>query len=117
MNHENGSIIWDKSYGESYDYFDDALVLEDGSFIMVGLSYAPRQIRGPQSTAKGESSDLWLVKADNGSILWERNYGGEKGVGWNSRIIPLGTQGFIISAASGQAAADISGTKKYWRFG
>ena len=116
VNHENGSMIWDKSYGgASYDYFDDALVQEDGSFIMVGLSYAASGNTGDrQSTAKGESSDLWVVKADaNGSILWERSYGGEKGVGWNSRIIPLGGQGFLISSgASGQATGDISGGQR-----
>ena len=116
VNHENGSMIWDKSYGgASYDYFDDALVQEDGSFIMVGLSYAASGNTGDrQSTAKGESSDLWVVKADaNGSILWERSYGGEKGVGWDSRIIPLGGQGFLISSgASGQATGDISGGQR-----
>ena len=116
VNLENGSMIWDKSYGgASYDYFDDALVQEDGSFIMVGLSYAASGNTGDrQSTAKGESSDLWVVKADaNGSILWERSYGGEKGVGWDSRIIPLGGQGFLISSgASGQPLEIYLGDKE-----
>ena len=116
VNHENGSMIWDKSYGgASYDYFDDALVLEDGSFIMVGLSYAASANTGDrQSIAKGESSDLWVVKADaNGSILWERNYGGEKGVGWDSRILSLDTGEFLISsAATGIATGDISGGQR-----
>ena len=75
-------MIWDKSYGgDSYDSLHDALVLDDGSFIMVGLSYAASGSTGDRQTAaKGENSDLWVVKADtNGSILWEYSYGGERG--------------------------------------
>ena len=116
VNDENGSMIWDKSYGgDRNDFLHDALVLDDGSFIMVGLSYADSGSTGDRQTAaKGENSDLWVVKADtNGSILWEYSYGGEKGVGWQNRILFLGTQGFLISsAATGQAIGDISGGQR-----
>ena len=67
---------------------------------MVGLSYAASANTGDrQSTAKGESSDLWLVKADaNGSILWERNYGKKEWAGIVN--CPSCAQGFIISSAA-----------------
>jgi hypothetical protein len=124
---QNGSMIWDQSYGgASYDYLYDAHVLEDGSFFMVGASRTGSGNSGDRaSIAKSEDddgSDIWLVKADaNGSILWERTFGGEGSSGWPARIEALSNGQFAISSTiSGRAKHDVTDGPKgvlstdYW---
>ena len=112
---QNGSMIWDQSYGgASYDYLYDAHVLEDGSFFMVGASRTGSGNSGDRASfAKSEDdagSDIWLVKADaNGSILWERTFGGEGSSGWPAKIEALSNGHFAISSTiSGRAKYDVT---------
>ena len=73
-------------------------------------------------TEDDAGSDIWLVKADaNGSILWERAFGGEGSSGWPAKIEALSNEQFAISSTiSGRAKYDVTDGPKgvlstdYW---
>ncbi len=58
---------WNRTFGEPYgDGIWSAQVTEDGGYILVGYT-----------SARGEGSDLWLVKVDSeGRGLWNHIFGG-----------------------------------------
>ena len=99
VNAGNGAIIWDKSYdGNDYDYLDHGVLHDDGSFVMVGLSYDGSANTGDRQSSAVGQKDLWVVRADaNGSILWEKSFGGESSVGWESRILGLSDGSYVLS--------------------
>ena len=65
---ENGNKLWDKSYGgQDRDWGESVELTDDGGFIVAGVTY---------SSGKGKG-DIWLVRTDrNGTMLWDRVYGG-----------------------------------------
>lgn len=71
---ENGSIIWESSFGgSSYDAAFDITRAYDGGFVAAGLTGS---IDGDVSNPKGEN-DFWLVKTDEqGSLIMEKSFGG-----------------------------------------
>ena len=71
----SGDLIWQKSYGGSgIEIAYDAVKTNDGNYIIVGDT---RSSDGDVSTLKG-SADFWVIKINDtdGSLLWERTYGG-----------------------------------------
>ena len=64
----NGNMLWEKSYGGTEnDYINDVEVTSDGNYVMVGYTY---------SYTKGVN-DAWILKtADDGSMNWQKNFGG-----------------------------------------
>jgi len=66
---ERGDTLWTRSYGEAQrDWGFDVLELEDGGFILAGVT---------NSYGAG-NGDFWLIRTDeNGHRLWDRTYGGE----------------------------------------
>ena len=69
-----GQLLWERTYGGSLD--DDCrslLPTTDGGFVMAGSSSSSD---GDVSGNAGEQ-DVWVLKVDaNGSLLWQRSYGG-----------------------------------------
>ena len=68
---ENGSMVWEKTYGGKKNDKANAITqTEDGSFIVAGDT---------ESFSNGWS-DAYLIKIDeNGSMVWEKTYGGKNG--------------------------------------
>jgi len=66
-------ILWDKTYRKTAnDMGEDVLVADDGGYYIVGT--ANLDIYGT-----GKSGDIYLIRTDeNGTVLWEKTYGGEK---------------------------------------
>ncbi len=66
-------ILWDKTYRKTAnDMGEDVLVADDGGYYIVGT--ANLDIYGT-----GKSGDIYLIRTDeNGAVLWEKTYGGEK---------------------------------------
>jgi hypothetical protein len=64
-----GVLLWDKTFGgNNFDEAEEIIVLEDGAFILIGST---------ESFGSG-GKDLWIIKIDsNGSLLWEKVYGGK----------------------------------------
>jgi hypothetical protein len=72
-----GNKIWSRCYGGSLnEYARKVIESFDGDFIINGESYSPAG--DGQVTNHFGSADCWLVKvrATNGDIVWEHNYGG-----------------------------------------
>lgn len=91
---QNGNILWQKTYGGSN--FDNAMnVLEtnDGGYILGGTS---NSIDGDVLLNNGDN-DFWLLKINNlGTILWQRNFGGN---GYDSlnNLIKTSDGGYIMT--------------------
>ncbi len=69
-----GDMIWEKSYGGSgIDQGHAAVRTTDGNYIVVGAAISND---GDVSNNKG-NSDTWVIKIDdNGTLLWEKTFGG-----------------------------------------
>lgn len=65
----NGDTIWTRKYGgDAWDFFYQAVALNDGGFALFGQTY---------SYGAGEG-DYYLVRIDAaGDTIWTRTYGGE----------------------------------------
>ena len=75
---ENGSMIWQKSFGGSnQDVANCISETSDGGFIIAGYTIShDGDVSSPISTS-GYYKDYWLVKlSSSGSIQWEKSYGG-----------------------------------------
>ena len=102
---ENGTLIWEKSFGGSE--IDEARAITssgDGNYIIVGDT---RSRDFDVSENKG-AADLWVIKiAPDGSLIWEKTIGGSSfDVGRS--INKTQDNGFIISGSSRSSDGDLS---------
>jgi len=69
-----GQLLWERTYGGSlYDNGRSLLPTTDGGFI---LACSSGSSDGDVSSNAGEQ-DVWVLKVDaNGSLVWQRSYGG-----------------------------------------
>jgi hypothetical protein len=78
---QNFLIEWDKTYGgNSRDWNCNSAVSPNGAVFIIGDSQT--DINGDKSVplcnGQVNNSDVWLIKIDgNGSILWQKSFGGE----------------------------------------
>lgn len=83
---KGGNLIWQHSYGGLYaDVLKGVVALEDGGFILSGVSNSPEFTQGifGNSSAKTEKcygmNDYWVLRVDkSGTVLWQNVYGGEQ---------------------------------------
>lgn len=70
----SGNLLWEKSYGGSDDEYGWSILRsQEGGYLLGGYS---RSEDGDIESNHG-SFDVWLVKiSDDGTIEWERSYGG-----------------------------------------
>ena len=70
---ENGSIVWDKTYGGSEDDVATSIAqTDDGGYILSGYS---RSNDGHVSGNEG-FHDYWILKVDaSGNVEWDKNFG------------------------------------------
>ncbi len=83
---ENGSIIWNKTYGgKDYERGEDILKTEDG-YIICGVT---------ASYGKEGHWDAWVIKIDeHGNEIWNKTYD-HGDMEWATRIIKVGN-GYIV---------------------
>ncbi|GHC45656.1 hypothetical protein [Ulvibacter litoralis] len=112
----SGEIIWTRSFGGSEIDVSYALTkTPDGNYIMVGDSRSQDQ----DVTAAFGNADAWAVKFDdNGSIIWQKSYGGS---GFDSArsIAPLANGGYVLSGSSRSNDNDLTGNlgvNDFWLF-
>jgi len=75
----DGNLQWVKKIGAtgSGDYPTAILPADNNNFYILGRLQATIGGAGNASNSYGGGGDFWLVKMDNnGTILWEKNYGG-----------------------------------------
>lgn len=85
-----GTILWQKTYGGSNDEQAQSIQqTSDGGYIFAGQSY---------TTAVGY--DYWLVKLnDDGSIAWQRTYGGSN-MDWAKSVRQTNDGGYVVAGYS-----------------
>lgn len=118
----NGNILWELAYGGSdQDGMYGVIALGDYLYL---LGYSRSPISGVKTQASLQSgvNDTWLIKANaqNGSIIWDKVYGGTNSdVG---RILQLvhGNAIAVICESYSNASATKSengyGLRDYWLF-
>ncbi|MGB0879853.1 MAG: hypothetical protein ACPGTO_04755 [Polaribacter sp.] len=103
-----GSIVWEKSFGGTeIDEARGITTTEDGNFMIVGDT---RSSDNNVSTNKG-AADLWMLKINpEGTILWEKSFGGSSFDVARS-IAKTQDGGFLIAGSSRSADGDVSTNK------
>jgi hypothetical protein len=110
-----GDLLWEQSYGGSgIEIGYDIAKTTDGNYIVVGDT---RSSDGDITNFKG-SSDFWAVKISdtNGSLLWERTYGGTDFESARA-VTPILSGGFAIVGSSKSNNADVTtnyGQNDFW---
>lgn len=74
-----GTLQWQKTLGGSaYDFAHAVVATRDSSYLVAGYA---RSSNGDVALNNGQE-DLWILKLDrNGSLLWQKSYGGTGGDG------------------------------------
>ncbi|MCX6352559.1 MAG: T9SS type A sorting domain-containing protein [Bacteroidetes bacterium] len=69
-----GKMEWQKTYGGSnQEYITSIILYKDSGYIVVGSSYSG----DGDITRHLGSADFWILRLDrNGSIIWQKTYGG-----------------------------------------
>jgi hypothetical protein len=111
-----GEKLWTKSFGGSEIEIGYALTkTQDGNYMMVGDT---RSMDGDVSMNNG-NADAWVVKFDdNGTIIWEKSYGGSE---FDSArgVRQMADGSFVITGSSRSANIDVSsnnGQNDQWIF-
>jgi len=106
---QDGTILWEKTYGGSY--FDECQSLDltpDGGCIMNGITYC---FDGPVKGFHGWA-DWWVVKVDSlGHLEWQKALGGKSFDGGKCVTLTL-DGGYIITGNSSSHDGDLAWKKK-----
>lgn len=109
----SGDILWKKNFGGSQ--IDEAFSVtktSDNHFLVVGNS---RSSDNNVSVNNG-SSDIWVIKIDeNGTLIWERNFGGSSFE--DAKKIISTQNGFYVVGSSRSTDFDVqknNGNKDVW---
>lgn len=105
----NGNEIWSKNYGGTrQERATKSIVTLDGGLLM---SASSSSFDGDITTNKGKS-DVWIVKTDaNGSIEWQRNYGGNAS-DFGKAVLQTNDGSYYLAAETMSSNEDIA-----WRKG
>ena len=111
---ELGELIWQKTYGGSFDEFVFELIeMEDGNFAIAG---GTRSSDGDVTSINGEI-DAWILSIDpSGELIWERSIGGSLNENLTG-IASTGDNGLIAVGYSQSSDDDIAlnqGEDDFW---
>lgn len=102
---EDGTLIWEKSFGGSeIDEARAVTLASDGNYVIVGDT---RSNDFDVSNNKG-AADLWVIKiSTDGELIWEKSFGGSSfDVGRS--IEKTQDNGYIITGSSRSADGDVT---------
>jgi hypothetical protein len=101
-----GNLISNKTYGGSLtDGFQNVLLLDQGNLLFTGTSSSSDN----DVTNNYGQEDFWVVKADSqGTILWQKNYGGS-GIDIANKSIAANITDYIICGYSSSSDVDVNG--------
>jgi hypothetical protein len=115
---KNGNKLWDKKYGgNSIELFNSLIQTTDGGYILAGNSGSDSS--GDKTENNKGYSDFWIIKIDkNGTIEWDKTYGGDN-VDRIASIIETTDGGYILggtsqSTASGDKTENGRGKSDFW---
>jgi hypothetical protein len=92
-----GNVLWDKTYGGSEDEYGYKIInTADGGYLVSGSTYS----KDGDIKAHHGSYDLWVFKLDdNGSIVWEKTFGGDGYEGYGT-MAANSDGGFFLAGSS-----------------
>lgn len=101
---QSGKILWQKCLGGSKrDSGSSIIHSSDGNYVMCGNSYSS----DGDVTGNHGSSDVWVVKTDaNGTILWQKAYGGSK-LDWGHSVIELPGGDLMVAGVTASADGNV----------
>jgi gliding motility-associated-like protein len=102
-----GTPQWEKSFGGTgYESARDIVQTPDGGYMVLGET---NSTDGGVCAGFGGTKDIWLLKlAANGTLQWQKRYGGSGlDIGNHIELAPDG--GFLIAASSTSNDGDIKG--------
>ena len=108
----NGNVIWENSYGGSFDDASSNMIETNNGYFITGSSLSG--ISGNKTEIGYGDYDFWGFKIDeDGTIIWQKSIGGSLSDGCNSIVKNLdGT--FLLA---GTSRSPISGTKTVASYG
>ncbi|MDD1730449.1 MAG: hypothetical protein LUQ50_15450 [Methanospirillum sp.] len=100
-----GQILWQKVFGGSKrDSGSSIIRTSDGGYAMTGNTYSS----DGDVTSNHGSSDVWVVRTDvNGSLLWQKSYGGTK-LDWGHSLVELTGGDLLVAGVTASADGDVS---------
>ncbi|QNF34406.1 T9SS type A sorting domain-containing protein [Adhaeribacter swui] len=113
-----GNKRWDKTYGGSEDEnLESFTKISNGEFLLAGSSASG--ISGNKSQVSRGSKDYWLVRINsNGTLLWDKSYGGDQDDELYSVGITSSGEYFVAghssSGQSGDKTQASQGNSDYW---
>ncbi len=102
---DSGILTWAKSYGSNdMDIATSVVNANDGGFLVTGKATA-----GGDVTGNHGGYDLWTIKIDNnGTLLWEKCYGGYND-DWANSIINTSDGKYLIAGGTESEDGDVTG--------
>ncbi|MEQ1677574.1 MAG: gliding motility-associated C-terminal domain-containing protein [Chitinophagaceae bacterium] len=102
-----GVIQWERSFGgTNYESARDVVQTADGGYMVLGET---NSTDGGVTPGFGGTKDIWLLKlAANGTLEWQKRYGGS-GLDIGNHIELTTDGGFLIAASSTSNDGDIRG--------
>ncbi|MFH6767607.1 hypothetical protein V8G56_02575 [Gaetbulibacter aquiaggeris] len=106
----SGNLLWEKTFGgTSFDAGRSISNTSDNGFLISGSS---RSMDGDLTTNQGQN-DVWVLKIDfNGSLLWQKSFGGSN-IDFAYGALELEDNSFIIIGESSSADKDIPENKGF----
>ena len=101
---DKGNFVWESSFGGSgIEISQDIAKTNDGGYVITGNTFSSDT---DISKNNGES-DIWLVKIDaNGSLVWEKTFGGTQ-FDAAQGVIASKEGGFIVTGNSKSTDVDV----------
>ena len=102
-----GTLLWKKNFGgNDDDYYNSVTIASDG-YVAVGESFAFGKGDWTGVTGKGYR-DAIIVKYDTqGSVLWKKNFGGNK-VDYYNSVMAI-SDGYVAVGSSSSETGDLEG--------
>jgi hypothetical protein len=114
---KTGSLVWQKVYGGAADDVAHCIIkTSDGGFIVAGTT-SSTDGDAAGGGYHGGSGDAWIIKLNaDGSIKWQKCYGGSLSDGANS-IVQASDGNYVFAGFTSSSNGDITknqGINDYW---
>lgn len=101
---QNGTVMWQQTYGGSRrDSGTSVILTREHSIVACGNTNSTDGMVSGNRT----SSDVWVIKTDlNGTLLWERSFGGSA-LDWGHSVVELASGDLMVAAVTASGDGDI----------
>ncbi len=95
-----GNLIWDKTFGAS------GVAMDDGAFSIQQTTDGGYIVAGRAELTKADDSDVWILKlAQDGSLVWDKSYGGSDWWDQANSVQQTSEEGYIVAGSTNSKGA------------